>query len=78
MTHLDTKNERGTKMTTVAKLISDLQKLPGDLPVYTVQGASGAVDEVGTPFLGEAHENEIAMGLDLEEGEEYVWIYIGN
>ena len=62
----------------VSKLIEYLQELPPDLEVYACHGASGSVDEVASPCVTNANEMDIGMGLDLEEGEEYVSLYTGN
>ena len=63
---------------TVGKLIEYLKLYKSDLEVYTCHGASGAVDEVGSPNLAKANSMDIGMGLDLNEGTEYVSLYTGN
>lgn len=63
---------------TVGKLIESLKEFDLDFEVYAIHGASGSVDGVGSAHLGKADQQDIGMGLDLEEGTEFVWLYTGN
>ena len=63
---------------TVGKLIEYLKLYKSDLEVYACHGASGSVDEIGSPSLTKANSMDISMGLDLDEGTEYISLYTGN
>ena len=62
------------------ELIRRLTKLSddgyGDAKVFAIHGASGACDEVGPPRVSDTVGN--SGPFDLEEGEEYISVYIGN
>ncbi|MCK9369214.1 hypothetical protein M0R04_04685 [Candidatus Dojkabacteria bacterium] len=64
----------------LSAFIKTLQKLEaeghGDLQVFTVEGASGCVSEVGNPSIND--EVGVSGPFDLEDGEKYVSIYVGN
>lgn len=67
---------------TVDKMIEHLIGLSdegyGNLKMYSCHGSSGACDEMSGGHVTQASEMDIGMGLDLEEGQEYVSVYIGN
>lgn len=63
----------------LSAFITALRKLEaeyGDLEVFTTHGASGAVDEVGSPCVTDDVGD--AGPFDLPEGQLYVSIYTGN
>lgn len=67
-------------MTTLSKFIENLQKLEreghGDKQVFYRHGASGDCGEIGTAYIS---DNVDECGpFDIEEGEFYVSLYIGN
>ena len=67
-------------MTTLHTLINDLMKLHGqvhgDTPVDYRHGASGDCGPIGSPYITD-EVNECGP-FDIEDGEKYVSIYIGN
>ena len=65
-------------MITVGKLKQMLEEMPDNLQIFAYHGASGAINPIGSVYLDKAIESDIDMGLDLEEGEKYVILYIGN
>lgn len=64
----------------LSAFIKTLQKLEaeghGDLQVFTVEGASGCVSEMGYPMVDD-HVGESGP-FDLEDGEKYISVYVGN
>lgn len=66
---------------TVDKFIGELQKLQreghGQLEMLAVHGASGAPDPVSYPSVAKADDLEAEI-LGIEEGGDYVSVYIGN
>lgn len=55
------------------------QSRPGNenMKVFTVHGASGDVNEIGTPQITDVVNRETGP-FDLAPGEQYVSVYIGN
>jgi hypothetical protein len=62
----------------IKRLIKLQAEGAGLLPVFAIHGSSGAVDGIGGAHVQKARDGDIDMGLDLEEGEEFVEIYIGH
>ncbi len=65
----------------VKRFIELLQELErdgaGQLELMAVHGASGSPDPIGYPHVDKADDLEAEV-LNIEEGAEYVSVYIGN
>jgi hypothetical protein len=69
---------------TVRDLIENLVKLSLkddtnlDLPVYGTIGSSGVSYSVSTPSLDQVHKLDDGDLLELDEGTDFVNLYLGN
>lgn len=51
----------------------------GDLPVYATCGSDGVSYDMGSPSLSTKDEHDTAGAVcELEDGTQYVDVYIGN
>ena len=72
-------------MTTLRQLITNLEQLVkkepdiADLEVYTVHGASGVSNEIGSfRVVTKDSFDEAGPVCELEDGEKYISLNIGN
>lgn len=72
-------------MTTLRQLIKNLEKLVqkepdiADLEVYTIHGASGVSDEIGSfQVVTKSDSDNAGPTCDLEDGTRFIQLYIGN
>lgn len=64
-------------MTTSHELARKLLALP-DLPVFACNGASGTIEEIGSPSVQQTEEGNDPADFGLEVSGDWIQIYTGN